>query len=125
MGACHGALAGKGGFIVCRFRGYDPATDHHNMTRQDRGRRIELSEPAKSLLLAKPSGAIEHKGGAETTQRISRLSTASKLDCSWSAGHENSRTELEGDRVLPKQVRLKQGDVQKNGCPSLLRRWAG
>jgi hypothetical protein len=62
MGACHGALAGKGGFRLS-LRGYDPVTDYFNITRQDRGRRIELAEPAKSLLIAKPSGAIEHKGG--------------------------------------------------------------
>ncbi len=61
-GACHGALAGKGGFKLS-LRGYDPLTDHNTITRQARGRRIELSDPGRSLLLAKPSGAIAHKGG--------------------------------------------------------------
>ena len=40
-GACHGALAGKGGFRLS-LRGYDANGDHYNITRQDRGRRIEL-----------------------------------------------------------------------------------
>jgi hypothetical protein len=61
-GACHGALAGKGGFKLS-LRGYDPPIDHFNIVQQDRGRRIELSDPGRSLFLAKPSGAIPHKGG--------------------------------------------------------------
>ena len=61
-GACHGALAGKGGFRLS-LRGYDPATDYFNIVKQDRGRRVELSDPGRSLVLAKPSGAIAHKGG--------------------------------------------------------------
>jgi Protein of unknown function (DUF1553)/Protein of unknown function (DUF1549) len=61
-GACHGALAGKGGFKLS-LRGYDPAMDYFNIVKQDRGRRVELSEPGRSLVLAKPSGAIAHKGG--------------------------------------------------------------
>lgn len=62
MGACHGALAGKGGFRLS-LRGYDALSDHFNITRQDRGRRIELANPAESLLLTKPSGMVPHKGG--------------------------------------------------------------
>jgi Protein of unknown function (DUF1549)/Protein of unknown function (DUF1553) len=61
-GACHGALAGKGGFKLS-LRGYDPATDYFNIVKQDRGRRVELTDPGRSLVLAKPSGAIAHKGG--------------------------------------------------------------
>lgn len=62
MGACHGALAGKGGFRLS-LRGYDPPTDRFNIVEQDRGRRVEFADPGRSLLLAKPSGAIPHKGG--------------------------------------------------------------
>ena len=65
-GACHGALAGKGGFRLS-LRGYDPATDYFNIVKQDRGRRVELSDPGRSLVLAKPSGAIAHKGGIRFT----------------------------------------------------------
>jgi hypothetical protein len=61
-GACHGALAGKGGFRLS-LRGYDPLTDYFNIVKQDRGRRVELTDPGRSLVLAKPSGAIAHKGG--------------------------------------------------------------
>ncbi len=61
-GACHGALAGKGG-LKLTLQGYDPAIDYHNLTKQSRGRRIELADPGRSLLLAKPSGGLPHKGG--------------------------------------------------------------
>ncbi len=61
-GACHGALAGKGGFRLS-LRGYDPVSDYMAITRHARGRRVELADPGRSLILAKPSGAIPHKGG--------------------------------------------------------------
>ena len=61
-GACHGALAGKGGFKLS-LRAYDPISDYHAITKQARGRRIELADPGSSLLLTKPSGAVPHKGG--------------------------------------------------------------
>src|SRR5437764_11558339 len=61
-GACQGALAGKGGFKLS-LRGYDPGTDHFVMTRQALGRRVDRLEPARSLLLLKPTRAIKHGGG--------------------------------------------------------------
>src|ERR1700722_15997669 len=61
-GPCHGAQAGKNGFKISLF-GYDPEGDFLAITRQARGRRIVPSDPARSLLLTKPTGAIPHKGG--------------------------------------------------------------
>ena len=61
-GACHGALAGKGGLRLS-LRGYDPESDYFNLTRQALGRRVELSDPGRSLLLTKPTGIVPHKGG--------------------------------------------------------------
>ncbi|MCA9231444.1 MAG: DUF1553 domain-containing protein [Planctomycetales bacterium] len=61
-GACHGALAGKGGFKLS-LNGYDAEGDYAAITQHARGRRIELGDPGRSLLLAKPTGALPHKGG--------------------------------------------------------------
>ena len=61
-GACHGAAAGKNGFKLS-LRGYDPEADFLMITRQSRGRRIVPSDPGRSLILLKPTGAIPHKGG--------------------------------------------------------------
>ena len=61
-GGCHGALAGKGGFRLSLF-GYDPKSDYLTITRDARGRRVDLADPGSSLLLTKPTTAVAHKGG--------------------------------------------------------------
>lgn len=61
-GACHGALAGKGGFRLS-LRGYDADADFQTITREARGRRVEPGDPGRSMILAKPTGALPHKGG--------------------------------------------------------------
>ncbi len=112
MGACHGALAGKGGFRLS-LRAYDPAGDFFNVTKQDRGRRIELSEPAKSLLVAKPIGAIEHKGGI----RLQGDSHDYRVLTEWiAAGAPNTlakEPKLSRVEVLPKVVKLRKADRQQ------------
>jgi hypothetical protein len=62
QGACHGALAGKNGFKLT-LRGYDPEVDYDTLTRQSAARRVNLAEPAHSLLLLKPTFAVPHMGG--------------------------------------------------------------
>ena len=61
-GACHGAAAGKNGFSLT-LRGYDPAADYDAITRQAGGRRVNKLEPARSLLLLKPTEVVPHMGG--------------------------------------------------------------
>ena len=61
-GGCHGALAGKGGFKLSLF-GYNPEADYLAITRESRGRRIDLANPGASLFLTKPTTALKHKGG--------------------------------------------------------------
>mgnify|MGYP006268736637 CR=1 FL=1 len=61
-GGCHGALAGKAGFRLSLF-GYDPKSDYLAITRDARGRRVDLADPGSSLLLTKPTTALAHKGG--------------------------------------------------------------
>ena len=61
-GSCHGAARGKDGFMLSLF-GYDPAGDHFRLTRQEPGRRINLSLPEESLLVQKSVGSVPHTGG--------------------------------------------------------------
>lgn len=61
-GACHGAAAGQGGFKLS-LRGYDNEGDYLTLTRGAFGRRVNLAEPAKSLILLKATSAVPHKGG--------------------------------------------------------------
>lgn len=61
-GGCHGALAGKGGFRLSLF-GYDPESDHFAITRDLHGRRVDPSDPGRSLVLTKATTALKHQGG--------------------------------------------------------------
>ncbi len=61
-GACHGAARGKDGFRLSLF-GFDPAGDHHRITRELGFRRINLAVPSESLLLEKGTGGVPHTGG--------------------------------------------------------------
>ncbi|MBI3464594.1 MAG: DUF1549 domain-containing protein [Planctomycetes bacterium] len=60
-GACHGAAIGRGGFKLSLW-GSDPAPDYEAVVHELEGRRVNLAEPARSLLLAKPTGRLEHGG---------------------------------------------------------------
>ncbi len=79
-GACHGAAAGKGG-LKLTLRGYDPEADFNVLTRQSLGRRVNKLEPAKSLMLLKPTVAIGHGGG----KRMSTDSLEYKVLSEWIA----------------------------------------
>lgn len=61
-GSCHGAAVGKNGFLLSLFA-YDPERDHRMLTRDLRGRRIDLAQPEQSLILQKPGALVPHQGG--------------------------------------------------------------
>ncbi|AGA27020.1 DUF1549 domain-containing protein [Singulisphaera acidiphila] len=61
-GACHGTPSGKNGFKLS-LRGFDPAADYLQLTRDLAGRRISLSDPDSSLILQKGQGQVPHEGG--------------------------------------------------------------
>src|SRR6201986_692423 len=61
-GACHGAAAGQGGFKLS-LRGYDDEGDYLTVTKSAQGRRVNLDDPARSLILLKATRLIPHKGG--------------------------------------------------------------
>jgi hypothetical protein len=62
-GSCHGSFQGKNGFRLSLF-GADPAADHAALTHDLLGRRINLLDPDRSLLLLKATGQVAHGGGA-------------------------------------------------------------
>ena len=61
-GTCHGAVQGQNGFRLSLF-GADPSGDRDRLLRELGGRRLNLIDPAASLLLRKATGAAEHGGG--------------------------------------------------------------
>jgi hypothetical protein len=111
-GACHGALAGKGGFRLS-LRGYDPATDYFNIVKQDRGRRVELADPGQSLVLAKPSGAIAHKGGVRFGTNSLEYRILSEWISTGAAPPNHRDPRVEDLEILPARSSQKVGDSQQ------------
>ena len=108
-GACHRALAGKGG-LKLSLRGYDPDADHFVLTRQASARRIDQSEPAKSLILLKPTRTLSHGGGT----RIKKDSWQYHVVLDWikggASGISPSDPAIDRVEVLPRSSMLKPKD---------------
>ncbi len=111
-GACHGAAAGKNGFKLS-LRGYDPIGDHGAITRHARGRRVNYPEPARSLLVLKPTVAVPHKGG----QRIEPGSIEYRALAEWiAAGAPPPSPDdpaVERLEIFPPQAVLKPGATEQ------------
>tara|TARA_R110002096_G_scaffold169222_5_gene340771 strand:- start:6715 stop:8904 length:2190 start_codon:yes stop_codon:yes gene_type:complete len=61
-GDCHGSSRGQDGFTLSLF-GYDSEGDYFRLMEEHPGRRVNLVEPERSLLLQKATGAVSHTGG--------------------------------------------------------------
>ena len=111
-GGCHGALAGKGGFRLS-LNAYDPATDHYNITRENRGRRIEFAAPASSLFVTKPTAAVRHKGG----KVLHESSEAYRILTRWiqqgAPGPSDGDPTIERVEMSPTLSQLKKGQAQQ------------
>lgn len=62
QGACHGNLNGKGG-LKLSLRGEDSQWDYRVLVRDQGGRRVDVVDPASSLVLSKATGKVPHQGG--------------------------------------------------------------
>ena len=78
MGACHGTPSGKNGFKLS-LRGFDPAADFLQLTREQFGRRTDKHDPKASLLLLKGVGGVPHEGG----QRFGMGSVPAEMTLAW------------------------------------------
>ena len=115
-GACHGTPSGKNGFRLS-LRGYDPALDYLQLSRDVLGRRSDRLNPYASLFLLKGMGRVPHEGGA----RLGADSVAVEMIASWLAdGMQDdpkslaSLTKIEvmpGSRVLNAPARWQQLSV--------------
>ncbi len=109
-GACHGALAGKGG-LKLSLRGYDSDADHFVLTRQALGRRIDREEPAGSLLLKKATRTVPHGGGT----RFAKDSENYRILHDWiskgAMGPMSADAELTKIEVFPPRLSVKPKDA--------------
>ena len=130
-GACHGALAGKGGFKLS-LRGYAPERDHFVITREARGRRIEPADPGRSLILAKPTGALPHKGGVRFKTDSLEYRVIAEWISSGSRAPSDNDPILQRVEVRPARSSASKGDQQtlsvlahySNGRTEDVTRWA-
>ncbi len=109
MGACHGALAGKGGFRLS-LRGYDADADFRTITREARGRRVELADPGRSLFLTKPTGALPHKGGLKLEIQSDHYRVLSQWIANGAKGPSPDDAQVQHISVLPASAMLQPGD---------------
>ncbi|MDG2123668.1 MAG: DUF1553 domain-containing protein [Verrucomicrobiales bacterium] len=130
-GGCHGALAGKGGFRLS-LGAYNPEADYHTITKEARGRRIEPSDPGRSLLLTKATTALKHTGG----KRIAPGSADYRVIADWIAAGSpppsDSDPVLASLEVTPPLTTLAPGATQQitvhakysDGTTEDITRWA-
>ena len=78
MGACHGTPSGKNGFKLS-LRGFDPAADYLQLTRDQFGRRSGSLDAEQSLVLMKGIGRVPHEGG----QRFGATSLPGEMLTTW------------------------------------------
>jgi len=110
-GACHGALAGKKGFKLS-LGAFDPLADYFNVTRQARARRVVLSDPGRSLVLEKPTGAVPHKGGIRFAVDSPEYRVIAEWIAAGAPGPQESDARLTKLEMLPEASVLAAGSKQ-------------
>jgi hypothetical protein len=96
QGGCHGKEAGQNGFKLS-LRGFAPEEDYNRLTVESFGRRMNHASPDLSLVLAKASNRIPHRGG----ELFGRDSRAYDLLVKWiEAGTPNVKAGEETLRSL-------------------------
>ena len=60
--ACHGKFGGRGGLQLSLMT-LSPEDDYDPIINAARGRRVDFSDPANSLILLKATGSVPHAGG--------------------------------------------------------------
>ena len=108
VAACHGAAAGRGGFHLSLW-GLDPEADYRAIVRQHEGRRVNLADPPRSLLLLKGGWQLDH-GGEDA---LSRVAKGEQRILEWiragaPRGVRRQLTELQVSPAGPKLLELNQ-----------------
>ncbi|HEX5177568.1 MAG TPA: hypothetical protein VFV83_11085, partial [Chthoniobacteraceae bacterium] len=112
LGACHGAAAGQGGFKLS-LRGYDDEGDYFTITHAAVGRRITPSDPARSLLLLKPTNAVPHKGGERFKPGSPEWQTIVEWIANGTPAPSTDDARITRIEVLPPVVRLQETQKQQ------------
>ena len=107
MGACHGNLNGKGGFKLS-LRGQDPGDDYQWLMKEHGSRRLNLFEPAQSLILQKPTSGVSHQGGTRFRTDSLEYSILSRWLQAGAPGPEPNAIRVTGLSVTPEDSVIRQ-----------------
>jgi hypothetical protein len=108
-GGCHGSFQGRGGLNLSLF-GHDPAHDFEVLTRGAEGRRVNVLEPDRSLVLLKATGRVPHEGG----QRFASGSWEYQVLRAWIAG--GARRDPDRPAALSIEVRPSESRLERPGA---------
>ncbi len=104
--ACHGSFQGQGGFRLSLF-GYDFKADHDALT-TGKAPRIDSTATAKSLILEKPTLAVDHEGG----KRITRGSWEYRVLHRWiSAGAKPQATDVDKNEIKFERLEISPREI--------------
>lgn len=111
-GACHGSARGQNGFRLTLF-GYDPAFDYLSLTRQERGRRMNVALPDESLMLLKATGQVDHMGGTVFSPESSLYATLRQWIAEGATDDPGDVPALTGIQLFPKTCVLSAGNAKQ------------
>jgi hypothetical protein len=111
-GACHGAKAGQNGFRLTLF-GFDLQADYSYLTKQARGRRVVPSDPGRSLMLTKPTGALPHRGGVRLEVNGPEYRVLAEWIAAGTPGPSDQDAIVERVEVLPEYSSQQPGNRQQ------------
>lgn len=118
--ACHGSFQGQGGFRLSLF-GYDFQADHAGLLGGE-SPRVNLKDPAASLMVQKATRAVAHKGG----QRIKPDSWQHYLLLRWiqsgAAAVKDGDAEFVSLDIEPKELVF--GKVGESSQLKVMARWS-
>jgi hypothetical protein len=114
-GSCHGSFQGRGGLNLSHF-GSDRAHDFQAIARASGGRRVNVLDPDRSLVLLKATGQVPHEGG----QRFAPGSWEYRIIRAWiaeGARRDPSRPAPRSIEIRPAESRLERpGAAARLSC---------
>jgi len=111
-GGCHGKAEGQNGFKLSLL-GFDAEFDHDALTREARNRRLNTTDPARSLVVRKGAAEVPHGGG----RKLEKESPQYRRLVRWIAS--GAPLQVEGERpvvqieVDPPELTLTPGESRQ------------
>lgn len=102
LGTCHGNANGKGGFKLS-LRGQDPQLDFLALTHDQMGRRVDVNDADRSLILRKATMQTPHEGGLRFARNSSAYSALRRWIAAGAPSDMNVAAKVESLVVTPRE----------------------